>query len=419
MASTQKRVAVIGAGMAGVCAASYLQRAGHRVVLVDRNEPGRGASFGNAGCINPSSLVPIAGPNTLRKVPGYLLDPLGPLAIRWSYLPQLAPWLVRYALAGTPARIEEQARALKSLTWPAFDALMPLVRDASADALIKRTGILIVYRSDKSWNDDARAWNIRKRHGVEWQDLDADELRQFDPALARDLTRAKYVPGNGHLVDPGALVAALADAVLKNGGEHIRAEAKGFSLDGTTLKAVRTANGDIPVDAAVLAAGAHSKALAASMGDNVPLETERGYHLVIRDPEAMPRVPTTDSEFSCVAVPMRDGLRMAGTVELAGLKAEPNWQRSRMMLGRAQNLLPKLSKQISDDRLTMWMGHRPSLPDSLPVLGRSGASPDVFYAFGHQHIGMTASPYTGKVIAEIVSGRPSPIDLAPFRPNRF
>src|SRR5581483_7242277 len=170
-----------------------------------------------------------------------------------------APWLIRYGLAGTRARIEQQAKALKSLTWPAFDALMPLVRDAGAEALIKRTGILIVYRSDKSWDSDARAWDIRRRHGVEWQELNADELRQFDPSLARDLTRAKFVPNNGHTVDPGGLVTALADAVI-------------------------------------VSAGAHSKPLAASLGDNVPLETERGYHLMIRNPEVMPRVPTTDSE---------------------------------------------------------------------------------------------------------------------------
>ena len=415
----KKRVAVIGAGIVGVAAASYLQRFGHHVILVDPNAPGQGASFGNAGCLNPSSLVPIAGPDTFRRVPGYLRDPLGPLAIRWSYLPRLAPWLIRYGLAGTRARIEQQAKALKSLTWPAFDALMPLVRDAGAEALIKRTGILIVYRSDKSWDSDARAWDIRRRHGVEWQELNADELRQFDPSLARDLTRAKFVPNNGHTVDPGGLVTALADAVLKNGGEHIRAEARGFSLGGKRLKALQTNTGEITVDAAIVSAGAHSKPLAASLGDNVPLETERGYHLMIRNPEVMPRVPTTDSEFSVVATPMQHGLRMAGTVELAGLNAAPNWQRSRMMLGRAQHLLPGLSKDISEDRLSMWMGHRPSLPDSLPIIGPSTGSPDVFYAFGHQHIGMTTSPYTGKVIAEIVSGRPSPIDLSPFRPSRF
>ncbi|HVY00213.1 MAG TPA: FAD-dependent oxidoreductase [Pseudorhodoplanes sp.] len=416
---TKKRVAIVGAGIVGVAVASYLQRAGHQAILVDPNGPGQGASFGNAGCLNPSSLVPIAGPDTFRRVPSYLRDPLGPLAIRWSYLPRLAPWLIRYGLAGTPGRIEQQARALKSLTWPAFDALMPLVRDAGADSLVRRTGILIVYRSDKAWEADARPWNIRRRYGVEWQELNAEELRQFDPNLARDLTRAKYVPNNGHTIDPAGLVVALANHVLKNGGEHVRAEVKGFALDGNRLRGLQTSTGEIPADAAVIAAGAHSKPLAACLGDKVPLETERGYHLMIRNPETMPRVPTTDAEFSVVATPMQHGLRMAGTVELAGLNAAPNWERSRMMLGRARKLLPGLAEDIAEDRLSMWMGHRPSLPDSLPVIGQSTGSPDVFYAFGHQHVGMTTAPYTGKVIAEIVSGRPAPIDLSPFRPDRF
>lgn len=418
--TNKKKVVVIGAGMVGVCAASYIQRAGHEVVIVDPNPPGEGASFGNAGCLNPSSVVPIAGPDTLKKVPGYLLDPLGPLAIRWSYLPQIMPWLLRYAYAGSSAaRVEEQAQALKTLLWPSLDYLMPLVQNANAESLVKRNGILIVYRTERGWQSDERAWNIRRRAGVVWHDLNTDELRQFDPSLSRDLIRAKHVPGNGHTVDPGGLVAALASAVTADGGKIIRAKATGFKIENGKLLAVATETGEIPADAAVIAAGAYSKTLAALAGDRVPLETERGYHLVVRNPEAMPRVPTTDSEFSFVATPMNAGLRLAGTVELAGLDAKPNWRRSRMLLARAANLFQKLPPMVPEDRLSMWMGHRPSLPDSLPVLGRSTRSADIIHAFGHQHVGMTAAPYTGHVVAELVSGRPSPIDLSPFRPDRF
>ncbi len=214
----RKAVAVIGAGMVGVCTASWLQRDGHDVTLIDPQTPGQGASFGNAGCFNPSSIVPIAGPNTFRKVPGYLADPLGPLAIRWSYLPKLAPWLIRYAMAGTAPRIEAQARALKTLLGPCLDTLMPLVRDAGAESLIARAGILIVYRSDESWRNEDRAWDLRRRNGIEWQELSQDELRQFDPSLSRDLVRGRFIPGNGHTIDPGGLVQALANAVQINGG---------------------------------------------------------------------------------------------------------------------------------------------------------------------------------------------------------
>jgi D-amino-acid dehydrogenase len=415
----KKKVAVIGAGMVGMATASYLQRDGHDVVVIDPDPPGQGASFGNAGCFNPSSVVPVATPDTWKHVPKYLSDPLGPLRIRWSYLPALAPWLIRLIRSGTPQRIEAQARALKTLLGPCLDALMPLVRNAGAEALVARNGILIAYRTQAAWDEDARAWDIRRRNGTHWEELNVDELRQFDPNLSRDFTRGKLVPGNGHCLDPGGLVAALAETVQRDGGTLMRARAIGFSLDGTRLRAVRTPGGEIRADAAVIAAGVYSKALAAQVGDAVPLETERGYHAMLRAPEVTPRVPTSDAEGKFVATPMANGLRFAGTVELAGLKAEPDWRRARVLLQQACKLYPALSKAYPEDRFTMWMGHRPSLPDSLPVLGPSTRTPDVFHAFGHGHVGMTGGPYTGKVIAELISGRPSPIDLSPFRPGRF
>ena len=419
METGSKTVAMVGAGMVGICIAAHLQRDGHKVLILDPNAPGQGASFGNAGCFNPSSIVPIAGPDTLRQVPGYLMDPLGPLAIRWSYLPRIAPWLIRYALAGTPARIEEQARALKSLIGPSLETLMTMVRHAGAEGLVRRNGILIVYRSEESWRSDERAWDLRRRNGIAWEVLSADELRQFDPSLSRDLIRGKLVPGNGHTIDPERLVVALARQVEADGGQIVRRPAIGFRFDRDRLKAVETPEGDVLADAAVIAAGAHSKPLAALMGDSIPLETERGYHLLIRDPEAMPRVPTTDADYKFVATPMADGLRLAGTVELAGLKAPPNWERSRILLKRAARLCPKLSAAYPEHRMSMWMGHRPSLPDSLPILGPSRRSADVLYAFGHGHVGMTAAPYTGKVVADLIAGRPPPIDLSPFRADRF
>jgi D-amino-acid dehydrogenase len=415
----KKTVAVIGAGMVGVAVASYLQRDGHDVVIIDPEPPGQGASFGNAGCFNPSSVVPVAGPSALSKIPGYLTDPLGPLAIRWSYLPKLTPWLIRHALAATPARIEAQARALKSLLSPCLDALMPLVRDAGAESLVARDGILVAYRSEATWRAEKQAWDLRRRNGIVWDELNGDDLRQFDPSLSHDLIRAKFIPGNGHTFNPGGLVVTLAAAVQSRGGRLMRARATGFALDGNRLRAVRTPSGDVPASAAVIACGAHSKPLAAGLGNTVPLETERGYHLMIRNPEAMPRLPTNDADYKFVATPMQEGLRLAGTVEFAGLTAKPNWERSRMLLRCASQLCPALSKSYAQDRISMWMGHRPETPDSLPVIGPSRRSPNVFYAFGHGHVGMTGAPYTGNVIAALVAGRPAPIDLTPFRPDRF
>ncbi|HEX5328533.1 MAG TPA: FAD-binding oxidoreductase, partial [Acetobacteraceae bacterium] len=325
----------------------------------------------------------------------------------------------RLIRAGAPARIEAQARALTPLLGPCLETVMELARNAGGESLVARNGILIAYRTQQSWDEDQRAWDIRRRNGIRWEELDADELRQFDPNLSRDFTRGKLVPGNGHCLDPGGFVGALAEALQRDGGRLLSRRATGFVLDGSRLRAVQTPEGEIPADAAVIAAGAHSRLLAAAVGDRVPLETERGYHLMLRDPEVLPRVPTTDADAKFVATPMAGGLRFAGTVELAGLRAPPDWRRARILLRQGAKLFPGLRDAYDESRISVWMGHRPSLPDSLPVLGPSTGSPDVFHAFGHGHVGMTGGPYTGRIIAALIAGRPAPIELAPYRPDRF
>jgi D-amino-acid dehydrogenase len=414
-----KRVAVIGAGMVGVCTASWLQRDGHSVFIVEAGEPGRGASFGNAGCFNGSSVTPVAMPGVLRNLPGWLLDPFGPLSLRWGYLPTLVPWLIRFLRASSPEKVRAQARALRPLVGPTLEALRPLAAAAGAEDLVHRLGHLYVYRSAESLAKDRLAWELRRENGVEIDEFDADELRQLEPALSRDYVRGVLVRENGHTSNPLALVERLLAHFLRSGGELVRARAHGFRLDGGRLAAIQASNGDLSADAAVVCAGAHSKPLAAALGDRVPLETERGYHLMIRDPEVLPRIPTADADGKFVATPMETGLRFAGTVELAGLAAPPEWRRARILLDQGRKMLPGLSASHPEERISMWMGHRPSLPDSLPVLDYSRATRDVIYAFGHGHVGMTAAPMTGKVVADLLSGRPPSIDITPFSVGRF
>src|SRR5215472_11960135 len=316
-----KRVGVIGAGMVGVCAASYLQRDGHSVFLVDPNTPGEGASFGNAGAFNASSVTPMSSPGIIKKVPGWLRDPLGPLSLRWSYLPAILPYLWRFVRAGTEEKVHAQARALRPLVGATLSALEPLVKDAGAEQLVHQRGHLYVYRSAESLAKDRLAWTLRRENGVEVDEFDADELRQLEPTLSRDYVRGLLVRENGQTSDPFGLVSAFAELFRRQGGEIVQARALGFRLDGKRLTAIMTDRGDEACDAAVVCAGAYSKPLAASLGDRVPLETERGYHLMIRDPEVMPRIPTADADGKFVATPMETGLRFAGTVELAGLDA--------------------------------------------------------------------------------------------------
>ncbi len=418
-ASAARRVGVIGAGIVGVCAANWLQRDGNSVFLIEPGNPGEGASFGNAGCFNGSSVTPVAMPGVIRNVPRWLLDPLGPLSLRWSYLPSILPYLVRFVRSATPDKVRAQAKALRPLLAPTVKLVRDLARDCGAEDLIHQRGHLYVYRSAQALEKDGFAWALRRENGVVVDRFDADELRQLEPALSRDYVCGLLVRENGHTSNPLGLVTRLVEEFQRRGGEIARARALGFRLDGRRLVAIRTDAGEYPADAAIICAGAHSKPLAAGLGDRVPLETERGYYLMIRDPEVMPRIPTADADGKFVATPMELGLRFAGTVELAGLAAPPDWRRARILLTQGRKMLPGLAASYPDERISMWMGHRPSLPDSLPALGRSRASPDVIYAFGHGHVGMTAAPMTGKIVADLVAGRPAPIDIAPFDPGRF
>ena len=224
---------------------------------------------------------------------------------------------------------------------------------------------------------------------------------------------------NGHTTNPHRLVNSLASAFQRDGGRVERRRAVGFNVVDGRLKAIRCGDSAIAVDAAVLAAGVWSKPLAAQLGDCVPLETERGYHIMICDPEVTSRIPVADADGKFVATPMELGLRLAGTVELAGLAAPPNWGRARILLRHAKRMLPALRSDYPEDRLSIWMGHRPSLPDSLPVIGRSHRTPDVVYAFGHGHVGMACAAKTGKTVAEILSGQSPQVDVEPFSPQRF
>ena len=418
-AERKRRIGVIGAGIVGVCAANWLQRDGHLVFLIDPGTPGEGASFGNAGCFNGSSMTPVAMPGVIRNVPKWLMDPLGPLSLRWSYLPSILPYLVRFIRASAPDKVRAQAHALRPLVGPTVPLIRELARDAGAEELVHQRGHLYVYRSAESLAKDGFAWALRRENGVAVDQFDADELRQLEPTLSREYVRGLLVRENGHTSDPLGLVTRLVERFLGQGGEIVRARAVGFQLDGQRLSAIQTDTGILHVDTAVVCAGAHSKPLAAVLGNRVPLETERGYHLMVRDPEVMPRIPTADGDGKFVATPMQLGLRFAGTVELAGLAAPPNWQRARILLEQGRRMLPGLAKEHAEERISVWMGHRPSLPDSLPVIGPSRATPDVIYAFGHGHVGMTAAPMTGKIVADLVAGRPPSIDIAPFSASRF
>ena len=412
-------IVVIGAGIVGLCCATYLQRDGRKVVMVDPGGPGEGASYGNAGGLNGSSIVPVAMPGVLAKVPHWLLDPEGPLSIRLRYLPQLLPWLYRFVRAGQPELVRAQARALRGLLAPTVDMHRELAASVGAADLIQRSGLLIVYRGEASFAADTAAMSLRTENGVKIDELNQDELRQIEPTLSPTYARARLISENGYCKNPLRLSRALAEALVANGGEIRRERAEGFAFADGKVEAVLTSAGRIPTAAVVLAAGAHSKPLAARLGEKVPLDTERGYHAMIKAPEIAPRLPIMDAEAKFVATPMEEGLRMAGTVEFAGIDAPPDWRRARVLLRHGQAMFPGLPRTVAEDRVALWMGFRPSMPDSLPVIGVTRRHSNAFLAFGHGHVGLIGAPMTGRVIADLIAGRPPAIDVAAFSPARF
>ena len=414
-----RKVAVIGAGVVGACTALVLQRHGHAVTIIDPKPPGEGASYGNAGCFNCSSIVPMSMPGVLKSVPGWLIDRQGPLSVRWSYLPRIAPWLLRFVQSATPEKVAAQAVALRALLQPSVAGMTSLAQEAGAADLIRHQGHVYVYRSEEGYRKDQAGWSLRRDNGVKLRMLDQAALRDFDPAFSPDLVRGVFIEENGHTTNPSRLVKRLVEHAVKRGALLVTASADGFTMVGDELRSVRSSAGEIRADCVVVAAGAHSKSLAEQMGDRVLLDTERGYHLMIADPEVTPKVPTTDAEGKFVLNAMEGGLRLAGTVELGGLTLAPDWRRARMLLDQARRLLPGLSRFHPEERLHQWMGFRPSLPDSLPVIGRSAASPHVLYGFGHGHVGMTAAPATANILAELVSGARPSIDISAFSPKRF
>ncbi len=415
-------VVVIGAGIVGAASAVELLRDGHQVTILEPGAPGgeQAASYGNGAWLSPSSVVPTSMPGVWRKVPGYLTDPLGPLAIRWRYLPKLLPWLRRYVAAGaTVARVEAIARALRPLVADAPERHRLLAEEAGIGELIRRQGLLYVFPSRADFAAEALAWRLRRENGVEWIELDADELRQREPALDRRYTFGVLVEAGGHCLDPGGYVAALVAHAVGQGATLRHDRAIGFRIEGGRLQAVRTETGETACDRAVIAAGAWSRHLARAAGDRVPLETERGYHAVIAAPEAGPRTPIMPSDGKMANTMTAGGLRIAGQVELADLHAAPNWRRAEILRDYALRTYPALARDLPKERVKFWMGHRPSTPDALPVIGPASATPDIMHGFGHGHIGLAAGAISGRLIADLVSGKPPVIDPAPYSARRF
>ena len=405
-------IAIIGAGVVGLASALRLAGEGREVLLIDPNEPGSGASFGNAGTIAEYACMPVGNPGVLRALPKLLLDPDSPFSLRWAALFQLAPWLVRFVRQSLPAATRANALALAGLLAEALPVWGEMVQEAGLQDLMRRNGCLYVYRRDSDFAASASGRALRAELGVHQQVLTAEQVAALEPRLAEFEARGLFFPDSINVSDPKTVMARLAAAAAARGVQFMRASVTGLAADagGVQLSGPGFA---ITAQKAVIAAGARSRALAAQAGDRVPLDTERGYHLEFPTAAPLLNRPVCPVDLGFYMTPMEGRLRVAGTVELGGFKAPPNPRRLALLDRGVRQFFPDLGQPSSQ-----WLGFRPSLPDSRPVIGPSARSPDVIYAFGHGHLGLTLAPITARLVAEVVHGTNRAL-LSGFRSDRF
>lgn len=408
-------VLVIGTGIIGAMCALYLQQMGRNVTFIEKAEAARGASSGNAGMLAFTEVLPLAAPGVLKKAPKWLIDPLGPLSVPPAYAAQIAPWLYRFWKASAPRHYSHALKVQK--------AIMPLARREMESVLstpelrhfVSTHGTLELYDSEGSLNKAMPDWLEREKAGAKFERIERARIDEIQPDLAPHFNHAMYMEEGKQIADPYDFTKAIVDLVISRGAKLKKAEVVDITPVGEST-IVTLDNGEkIDADKVILAGGAFSKKLAAKLGNAVPLETERGYNTTLPKDAFDLKTQLVFCDHGFVMTPLETGIRVGGAVELAGLKIAPNYKRSEAMLKKASRFVPRLNTANGKQ----WMGFRPSLPDSLPVIGYSAATPSVIYAFGHGHLGLTQSAATGKLVSELAAGLETSISVDPLRPNRF
>jgi D-amino-acid dehydrogenase len=407
-------VAIIGGGLIGSAAAVWLAADGFDVTLFERDLEGRPASTGNAGVLSLPEITPLARPGTLTQIPGWMLDPLGPLSLRVRDLPQLAPWLARFLASSRPSQVERGTRALGTLMKTALADHQELVRRAGLDVYMRRTGSLYLYDSEAGYRASLAEWKERARHGVDYRELTPAEAMDMVPALKGGFVRALVAPEAWMVTSPLSVLLALRAAAAARGAVR-SATITAVRPDGEQVAVVAADGTATKFDRVLVAGGVWSRDLVRGLGLSVHLETERGYNTTFREPGFEIPMPLFFSAEGFVATPLQDGLRVGGAVELAAVDAPPNFARAAAMRKKARRYLPDLPETGGVE----WMGRRPSTPDSLPVIGPHPRDPRIVFAFGHGHLGLTLSAVTARHVAGLVAGRPRDRNLEVFGIERF
>lgn len=405
---------VIGAGIIGTSIAYTLQKRGQDVVLIDRDAPGRGTSFGNLASIAVTEFMPASRPAIWRQIPGWMLDPEGPVRIRPSYMPRLIPWFARFIAASRPTRLREIEAQGAALNMRALDDMLALLRETGLEDQISARGCLSLYQDEAEFRADRDHIALLERFGLPHEVIGRQAIQALEPELSDKISLAVLLPQNRTMRSPYNLVVALAERFKGLGGRIEAGTVTGFArADGITE--VILPDRRIAADRVVMCAGAHTAALAKALGEPIPLETERGYHTQIMAPGITLNHSIIWPARAFMVSPTAGGIRVGGTVEFGGLRAAPDYRRAKITVKRAQEALPNLQVQEA----TEWMGHRPALPDTVPIISASAKTKGLYYATGHGHLGLTQSATTARLMADLVMGATPPIDLHPYRINRF
>jgi D-amino-acid dehydrogenase len=406
---------VIGAGIIGTAIAHELQKRGQQVVLVDRDAPGMGASFGNMASIAVTEFLPASRPSVWKQIPGWMLDPEGPVRVRPSYMPRLVPWFLRFIAASRPAKLRALEAQGAALCARALDDTQALLRETGLERQISDEGCLSLYTDEAEFKADRDHIEVLERFGFAHEVIGRQAIKALEPELSDKIGMAVVFPQNRSMKDPYKLVLALADRFAALGGRLERGEVVGFARSDAIREVVLKDGRRLAADQVVICAGAFSARLARMLDEPIPLETERGYHTQIMAPGITMKHSIIWPARAFMVTPTAGGIRVGGTVEMAGLDAAPDYRRSRITVKRAMTALPNLRC----DDFTEWMGHRPALPDTVPILSASARTKGVFYATGHGHLGLTYAATTARLMGDLVTGAKPALDLHPYRVNRF
>ncbi len=410
-----KSAILVGGGIIGITAAIALAEAGYAVTVIDRTGICEETSAGHAAAFAFSDIMPMAHKGFLKNVPGWLMDPLGPLTIAPNYLLTITPWLLKVAREGQASKRDAAIAAQASLMKLAANEMSALVARAGIDSLVRHDGSLELYKSEAAFSSALPGWAFREKHGVPFEHVRGERLKELQPGLSDKVVAATFSPSWKTVCDSKGFGKALWAYAETLGCRFVKGEVAVIRGQEGGAGVVTKDGAGYSGDVALVCAGAWSHRLAKQLGDIIPLETERGYNTTLPKNAADVKRMLIFSSEGFVLTPLENGIRIGGAVEFAGLENPPNYKRADAMLTKAKRYLPDLN--ISGG--TQWMGFRPSLPDTLPAIGRSKLSPHVLYAFGHGHLGLTQSAATARLVMDLALGNTAALDLKPFSPQRF